>query len=356
MASLRVRGGAEQRRSAIVARTEIHQLRNGRGMTLSFIAQGGIVTALDVADRQGRPGNVVLGFADTAAYATQRNFFGTVAGRYANRIGNARFTLDGTEYRLAANDGPNSLHGGMVGFDKKIWAVTPLSGSSAALRYTSPDGEEGYPGALAVTMTYTVTEANEFRIDYEATTDKPTIVNLTNHSYFNLAGEGAGDILGHLLEINADRITPTDANLIPTGEFLPVAGTPFDFRHAAPIGARIRVNHPQLAMGRGYDMNYVITRSDAAGLALAARVHEPTTGRVMEVHTTEPGVQFYSGNFLESRLPGASGRLYRSGDGFCLETQHFPDSPNKPHFPTTTLRPGETYRTTTLFRFSTDLG
>jgi aldose 1-epimerase len=337
---------------------ERYTLSNGRGMTVRVLTYGGIVQSLEVPDRRGRTGNVALGFSTLAGYLSptyqdENPYFGAIIGRYGNRIGKARFTLDGKTYRLGANDGENSLHGGDKGFDEKVWKAEPSrDGDEVSLRlsYTSEDGEEGYPGTLETTVTYTVTPRNELRIGYRATTDAPTVVNLTNHTYFNLAGEGSGSILDHRLQINASRYTPVDSTLIPTGELAPVRGTPFDFTRPHTIGERIRDGHPQLVIGRGYDHNFVL---DGRGLRKAARVTEPVSGRVMEVRTTEPGLQFYSGNFLTGRLVGTSGRAYRQGDGFCLETQHFPDSPNKPRFPSTVLRPGQTYDTTTVYSFST---
>lgn len=314
----------------------------------------------DQCSRPGRrSGNIALGFARLDDYLTKNPYFGTITGRYANRIAKGAFTLDGQTYKLAANNGPNALHGGLAGFDKKVWKAKEIQGADGVgleLTYTSPDGEEGYPGTLNAKVTYTVTGNNELRIDYEATTDKPTIVNLTNHTYFNLAGEGAGSILDHELMLNASAFTPVDATLIPTGEIVKVAGGPMDFTIPAAIGARIRDNDPQLVFGRGYDHNWVLDKPSAGALSLAARVREPTTGRVMEVSTTEPGIQFYAGNFLDASLVGPSGRMYRQADGFCLETQHFPDSPNHPEFPSTVLKPGDTYKTTTIYRFTTDRG
>lgn len=335
---------------------ELYTLTNDKGASVKFIAYGGIITEINVPDRWGRVGNVVLGFKDLADYEAKNPYFGALIGRYGNRIGGAKFSLDGTQYQLAANNGPNSLHGGKKGFDKVVWTVEPqtdASGAAAKLSYTSKDGEEGYPGTLTVQVVYTLTNDNELRIDYEAKTDKPTVVNLTSHSYFNLAGDGTGGIGDHILTINADRYTPVDATLIPTGELASVAGTPFDFRQGMPIGARIRSGTQQMVYGRGYDHNFVLNRS-GDGLSLAARVYEPRSGRIMEISTTEPGLQFYSGNFLDSTLVGPTGAQYRQTDGFCLETQHFPDSPNKPDFPTTVLKPGETLKSTTIHKFSTD--
>ncbi len=332
-----------------------YTMTNASGASLSFLSLGGIVTEINVPDRHGRLGNVNLGCSSLADYETRSPYFGALIGRYANRIGGARFTLDGVEHVLAANAGGNGLHGGTKGFDKVIWSVEPDGDNAFRLAYVSPDGEEGYPGNLSVSVTYAWTDDNVFSIDYEATTDKATVLNLTNHAYFNLAGAGNGRIEGHILTLNADRFTAADTNSIPTGEILDVAGTPFDFRAAAPIGARLRANHPQVIAGRGYDHNFIINRDDN-GLAFAARAYEPTTGRIMEVETTQPGIQLYTGNFLDGTLNGAEGRAYRQGDAFCLETQHFPDSPNRPHFPSTVLRPGETWYSTTTHRFFTDEG
>lgn len=334
-----------------------YTLRNAAGTTVTIITYGGIVTGIRVPDRNGTPANVALGFDNLDDYVARSPYFGAIVGRYANRIGNARFTLDGVDHELAANNGPNSLHGGVRGFDKQVWAAeTGQDGEDVllTLTYTSPDGEEGYPGTLDVRVVYTLTGADELRMAYTATTDRTTVVNLTNHTYFNLAGEGAGDVFGHIVMLAADHYTPVDATSIPTGEIAPVAGTPFDFTTPVAIGARIRQSHPQLVNGRGYDHNWVLRGEADDGPALAARVYEPTTGRILEVLTTEPGVQFYTGNYLDSTLVGTGGRQYRQSDGFCLETQHFPDSPNKPTFPSTVLAPGETYRTTTVYRFLTD--
>jgi aldose 1-epimerase len=322
-------------------------------LEVKVINLGGILAAVTVPDRFGSRRSVVLGYDTLRAYESNSTFFGCVAGRYANRIAAGRFTLDGVAYHLNCNDGANHLHGGRVGFDQRIWDIQPVSGAEAVtLHYVSPDGEENYPGALDVTMTYTVTPANELRIDYRATTDKPTLVNLTNHSYWNLAGEGSGSILDHTLRLNADHYTPTDAGSITTGEIAPVEGTPFDFRAPKRIGDDIRANHPQLAFAAGFDHNWVLNRS-GAGLALAAELYDGLSGRKMQVWTTEPGIQFYSGNYLGGKQYGPSGRAYRQSDGLALETQHYPDSPNHPEFPSTVLRPGEVYLSTTVFKFST---
>jgi len=341
-----------------------HTLDNGRGLSLRTINLGGIVTELNCADRDGRVANVVLGFDNLADYLERNPNFGTLVGRYGNRIDGGRFTLDGEPYRLALNDAAsdfaNALHGGPGGFGKRWWAITPLppeaDGSVALeLTLTSDDGDEHYPGRLDVAVRYTLTPANEWRIDYRATTSRATIVNLTHHGYYHLGGAGAGDgsALDHTLMLNARRFLPVDAGLIPTG-IEAVDGTPFDFRRPVRIAERIRSVHPQLMTARGYDHCFVIDRAGRDGLVQAARLADPASGRVMEIATTEPGLQFYSGNFLDGRLRGAQGRAYRQGDGLCLETQHFPDSPNRAEFPSTVLRPGETFQSTTVHRFSTD--
>jgi aldose 1-epimerase len=336
-----------------------YTLTNGRGMRVRIITYGGIIQSIEVPDRRGQSANVALGFNNLPDYLERNSpYFGCITGRYANRIADGRFTLDNVTYQLATNNGENHLHGGNVGFDKRIWQASEIRERDTvglALRYRSPAGEENYPGALDTTVTYRLTRDNTIRIDYHATTDAPTIVNLTNHTYFNLAGEGSGDINDHRLTLNAGRYTPVDTTLIPTGALDPVAGTPMDFRRSTAIGERIRNGFEQLVIGRGYDHNYVLDRRDPGfrELELAARVFEPRSGRVLTVHTTEPGIQFYSGNFLDGTLVGTSGRMYRQGDGFALETQHFPDSPNQPRFPSTVLRPGRTYQTTTVYGFAT---
>ncbi len=327
-------------------------LRNVKGMEATILTFGGIILTLQAPDRTGAVDDIVLGFNDVKSYAASTNpYFGSIIGRYGNRIAKGQFTLDGTTYKLATNNGPNHLHGGNRGFDKVVWNYDlnqDANGVSAILTYTSPDGEEGYPGAVKARVTYTLTGDNRLIVDYHATTDKPTVINLTQHSYFNLAGSRADNILDHELQINADRYTPVDSTLIPTGELASVEGTPFDFRKATKIGARINESHPQLGFGKGYDHNYVLTRS-GTGLAEAARVYEPLTGRTLTITTTEPGIQLYTGNFLDGTLTGKGGRVYPHRGGFCLETQHYPDSPNQPKFPSTVLRPGEEYKTQTIF-------
>ena len=329
----------------------IYSLSNSHGVEARITTYGGRVVSLTTPDRKGNKADVVLGFDSLTGFA-ESPFFGALVGRYGNRIGGAQFTIDGTEYKLEKNNGANSLHGGSHGFDKVVWTAREVSGGGLELTYLSKDGEEGYPGNLKAVVVYHVTDANELRIDYTATTDKPTVVNLTNHSYFNLKGAGVGDIQDHVMMLNADRYTPVDSGQIPTGELLPVAGTPFDFRKPTAIGARIDQNDEQLKIGKGYDHNYVVLNRKGTGLSLAAKVEEPSSGRVLEVLTTEPGVQFYTGNNLDGSIKGKGGKTYVRRGGFCLETQHFPDSPNKPKFPSTVLRPGGTYRTTTVFRFS----
>lgn len=333
---------------------QLFTLTNRHGLEVRVMNYGGIIVSLRTPDRQGRFDDIVLGHDGASGYFTNRAFFGAVAGRYANRIARGLFTLDGATYRLATNDGANHLHGGVRGWDQQVWSADPFNdarGVGLVLHYTSADGDEGYPGRVQAAVTYLVTDDNELRVEYHATTDKPTVINLTQHSYFNLAGvRAAAPILDHVLTINADRYTPVDAGLIPTGVLAPVAGTPFDFRTATPIGARIEADHEQLRLGRGYDHNFVLNR-DGAGLSLAAAVYEPTTGRTLEVRTTEPGLQFYTGNFLDGTVTGKGGVRYARRTGFCLETQHFPDSPNQPSFPSPVVRPGVPYHSTTVFRF-----
>ncbi len=333
---------------------ELYSLANDAGMRVDVLTLGCIVARIEVPDRQGRPANVVLGFDALEDYERRSPHFGAVVGRFANRIAQGHFTLDGTDYRLETNNGPNALHGGRKGFDKVVWHAAGGAGETLRLAYLSRDGEEGYPGNLAVDVTYSLGRSNELRIDYEATTDKPTILNLTNHSYFNLAGEGSGDILDHVVSIEADCFTPTDATQIPTGEIRSVRGTPFDFREPRPVGERIRLAEEQLRLARGYDHNWVLRRTADGGVRRAARAFDPATGRILEVLTDRPAVQFYTGNSLNGALAGPSGRTYRQSDALCFETQAFPDAPNQPSFPSATLRPGERFRSTTVFRFSTD--
>jgi aldose 1-epimerase len=334
----------------------LYTLTNANGVEARITNYGAIIVSLKVPDRKGALADVVLGFDTLDPYLKENPHFGAVVGRYGNRIAKGHFSLDGHDYTLAINNGANSLHGGVKGFDKQLWTGKTMEskdGPSVQLTYVSKDGEEGYPGTLTSIVTYTLTDANELRIHYQATTDKPTVLNLTNHSYFNLAGAGNGDILGHQLALDADKFTPVDSGLIPTGELRAVAGTPFDFRKPTAIGARIGQDEEQLKMGGGYDHNFVLN-GKAGVLRQAARVTEPQSGRVMQVLTTEPGVQFYTGNFLDGTITGKGGKVYNKRFGFCLETQHYPDSPNQPSFPSTVLRPGSTYDTTTVFRFSTD--
>jgi aldose 1-epimerase len=359
LACASTRGAAAGVRRAEFGRTPdgrvVHEytLTNRRGAEARVITYGGALVSLTAPDRRGRYADVLLGYEDLAGYLGDTKYMGVLVGRYANRIAKGHFTLEGVEYQLATNNNGNHLHGGVRGFDKVIWEARPLrAGGGAALRltYMSHDGEEGYPGNLTVTVTYTLTDADELRIDYRATTDKTTILNLTNHAYFNLKGQGAGDILGHELRLNASRFTPADATSIPTGELRAVRGTPFDFTRLTAIGARIEQPDEQLKFGAGYDHNFVVD-GRAGALRPAATAYEPTTGRVMQVLTTQPGVQLYTGNFLSGER-GKGGATYGRRHGFCLETQHFPDSPNKPGFPSTVLRRGAVFRSTTVYKFS----
>ena len=333
---------------------DIYTLKNKAGMEARITNYGGIVVSLKVPDRKGAFDDVALGYDTLDQYVKNNPFFGALVGRYGNRIAKAKFNLDGKTYTLAANNGVNSLHGGLKGFDKKVWQAKELTekgGAGIELMCQSKDGEEGYPGNLTVRVQYVLSDDNALRIDYLATTDKDTVLNLTNHSYFNLAGAGNGDILGHVVMIAADKFTPVDEGLIPTGVLQPVKGTPFDFTTPTAIGARIEQPDEQLKFGKGYDHNWVLNSSSGT-LALAVRVTEPTTGRIMEVLTTEPGVQFYVGNFLDGSNVGKGGKVYKHRYGFCLETQHFPDSPNQPSFPSTVLKPGKQYKTSTVYKFS----
>jgi aldose 1-epimerase len=335
---------------------DLYTLSNKGGMEVSITSFGGIIVSLKVPDRNGRSDDVVLGYDSLDGYLTNKAFFGALIGRYGNRIAHGSFTLNGTAYNLPKNDGDNTLHGGSEGFNKRLWTARDVStpkGQALELAYKSLDGEEGFPGNLSAKVVYTLSSQNELTIAYSATTDKDTVVNLTNHSYFNLAGQGTSDILEHQLMIRGDRITAVDATLIPTGELRPVKGTPFDFTHPAVIGARITQDDPQLKVGKGYDHNWVLSSWSKSTPALAAEAYDPKSGRVLQVLTTEPGVQFYSGNFLDGTITGKGGKVYNHRYGFCLETQHFPDSPNHPAFPSTTLKAGQKYATTTIFKFST---
>jgi aldose 1-epimerase len=329
-------------------------LINAHGLEMKIITYGGIVTSLKVPDRGGKLANIVTGFEQLSDYETKSPYFGAIVGRYGNRIGNAHFTLEGKEYPLTANDGPNSLHSGRRGFDKHVWTAEEIHSDVGGLQltYVSPDGEEGFPGTLTVKVIYTLANNDEWRIDYRATTDKTTVVNLTQHTYFNLAGPESVSIENHELMINADQITAIGPGLIPTGESAAVTGTPFDFRKAKRIGTDLRSSHPQMVMAQGYDHNFVLSKSAPSALTLAARVFDPESGRIMEVSSTEPGVQFYSGNHLDGTRVGSAGLTYRQSAALCLETQHFPDSPNHPNFPSTVLKPAETYESTTIYKFT----
>ncbi|MBI9016738.1 MAG: galactose mutarotase [Phycisphaerae bacterium] len=332
--------------------TEVHvfTLTNANGVKAKIINWGCCLVSLEVPDSKGNFADIILGFDDIKKWAKNPPYFSAVIGRYANRIANGLFVIDDNEYSLAINNGPNSLHGGSVGFDKVLWNAMEIE-NGVELKHTSPDGDEGYPGKLDITVTYTLTEANELKINYKAITDKPTVVNMTNHSYFNLAGHNSGSMLDQIMQINASNYTPIDENLIPTGEIAAVTGTPLDFTSPAVIGDRIDDDFEQLKLAAGYDHNFVIDRQ-APGLVLAATAIDSKSGRIMEVLTTEPGVQFYSANFLDGSDIGKGCFAYQRRYGFCLETQHFPDSPNQPQFPTVRLNPGETYDTTTVYKFS----
>lgn len=335
---------------------DLYTLKNKSGMEVAITNFGGIIVNLKVPDRAGKIDDVVLGYDSIDGYLTNKAFFGATIGRYGNRIAHGTLVLDGTTYKLPKNDGDNTLHGGPEGFNKRLWNAKDVSsgrGASLELTYVSKDGEEGFPGNLSAKVVFSLTDKNEVVIAYSATTDKDTVVNMTNHSYFNLAGQGNGDILEHVLTIHGDRITAVDAMLIPTGELRPVKGTPFDFRQATAIGARINQDDPQLKIGKGYDHNWVLAAHGKGVPIPVAEAYEPKAGRVLQVLSTEPGVQFYSGNFLDGTIQGKGGKVYNHRYGFCLETQHYPDSPNHPSFPSTELKPGQTYSTTTIFKFST---
>ncbi|OBA59512.1 galactose mutarotase [Mycobacterium sp. 1100029.7] len=335
-----------------------YTLTSGNGMRVRILSYGGIIQSVEVPDRGGRAGNVVLGFPTLAGYVNNtgsaKTYFGAIVGRYGNRIAKGIFSLNGNDYHLPINNNGNSLHGGTAGFDTTVWRASQQNTSDSVglrLEYVSPAGEMGYPGTLSTTVTYSLNQKNELRIDYHATTDAPTVVNLTNHSYFNLAGEDTLDSYGQRVTIHADNYTPTDLSQIPTGQIARVQGTPFDFTSPTAIGARITANDPQLLLAHGYDHNWVINRGNNTGLVEAARAEDPQSGRTLTVSTTEPGVQFYTSNFIDGALLGTSGHIYRQGAGFTMETQHYPDSPNHPNFPTTTLNPGQIYESTTVFAF-----
>ena len=338
---------------------DLFTLTNARGVEVRVITYGAVIVSIKAPDRRGRFDDIVTGFDTLDGYLTRSRYFGAVVGRYGNRIANGRFTIDGKTYELATNNGKNHLHGGLRGFDKVVWKGSRFErdgNAGVALTYVSHDGEEGYPGTLTATVTYTLTPRNELIVDYGATTDKATPINLTNHSYFNLAGDGHGDILQHQLTIDADRYTPTDDTQIPTGQLAAVEGTPFDFRKATPIGARIDASDEQIRRGHGYDHNFVLNGWDSSAKAAervrhAARLVDPASGRTLDVATTEPGVQFYSGNNLDGSAVGKSGHVYARRTSLCLETQHFPDSPNHASFPPTILRPGEHFQSRTVFTF-----
>jgi aldose 1-epimerase len=330
---------------------KIFTLRNAAGMEARITNYGGIVVSLKTPDRNGKLDDVVLGFDSMDGYRTNPPYFGAIIGRYANRIAGGKFTLGGVQYQAPINSGVNCLHGGIKGFDKRVW--TPkLTRDGLELTYVSRDGEEGFPGTLTAKVVYSVTDQNELKIDYTATTDKETIINLTNHSYFNLAGQGNGTILDELITINADAVTPVDKNMIPTGEIKSVAGTPMDLRKPIAVGAHVDDPYEQIKLGGGYDHNWVLNKKQPGELSLAASVSDPKSGRVMEVWTTEPGVQLYTANFLDGKLPGKDGKKYQRRGALCLETQHYPDSPNHPNFPSVVLKPGQTYHEMTIYRFS----
>ena len=334
---------------------DLYVLTNKNGIEADITNFGAAVVSLKAPDRHGKTDDVVLGYDDLDGYLHDKSYFGATVGRYANRIAHGKFTLNGTTYTLAKNDGENHLHGGVQGFNKVVWEAKDVSTADAAalqLNYLSKDGEEGYPGNLSVQVTYTLTNNNELKIDYAATTDKDTVLNLTHHSYFNLAGQGKGDILQHQLLLHASRFTPVDATLIPTGEIRSVKGTPLDFASATAIGSRIGQDDDQLKLGHGYDHNFVLDGGTGGAPVLAAQVYEPSSGRVMEVWTTQPGIQLYSGNFLNDTIRGKSGSTYQRRAAFCLETQHFPDSPNKPNFPSTILKVGGQFKSSTTYKFS----
>jgi aldose 1-epimerase len=332
------------------AKVEAVTLTNSAGMSAKIMTLGATLQSLVVPDKAGKKEDVVLGYDTAQAYLDHPDFFGASVGRYANRIAKGKFAIDGKSFTLATNDGPNSLHGGKLGFDKRMWKIDTVGNGAVTLSYVSADGEEGFPGELKVTVTYTLTDQNELKLEYRATTSKPTVLNLTNHSYFNLSGNDTRDVMGDSVTLHADKFTPVDATLIPTGERRPVAGTPFDFRSAHVVGTRIRdARDAQIRYGRGYDHNFIV---DGSGLRSAAVVTEPVSGRTLEVSITAPGIQFYTGNFLDGTFFGKAGRAYRQGDAICLEPGVFPDSPNHPDFPTARLNPGQSYLNTIVYKFS----
>jgi aldose 1-epimerase len=337
---------------------EIYTMTNEHGLRVRFLSYGGVITEIDAPDRTGRFDNIVLGLRTLREYETLPGHFGAITGRYANRIGGAQFTLNGETYHLIANNGPNTLHGGPDALDHRVWTVSPTQapgdGVAVTLSYVSPDGDQNFPGTLTTRVTYTLTNDDVLQIVYVASTDKDTVINFTNHSYFNLAGNGSGSVADQLLLVNADRYTPAGPDQIPTGEIAPVEGTPFDFRQMMPIGARLSSAFQQMVYARGYDHNFVLNRPSGGGMTFAARGYDPRTGRIIDCLTTEPGVQVYTSNGMNGSVVGSSGTTYRQTEGFTLETQHFPDSPNKPNFPTTELKPGQEFRSTTIFRFATD--
>ena len=336
---------------------DIYTMTNDHGLRVRFLSYGGVITEIHVPDRAGRLDNIALGLKTLRDYETLPGHFGAITGRYANRIGGAQFTLGGQTYHLIANNGPNTLHGGPNALDHRVWTVSPLTvpdGVAATLSYVSPDGDQNFPGAVTTQVTYTLTKDDVLQIAYVVSTDKDTVVNFTNHSYFNLAGNGSGSVADELLLVNADRYTPTGPDQIPTGEIAPVEGTPLDFRQMMPLGARLNSAFQQMVYGRGYDHNFVLNKPSGGGMTFAARAYDPKSGRIIDCFTTEPGVQVYTSNGLNGSIVGLSGTTYRQTEGFTLETQHFPDSPNKPNFPTTELKPGQEFRSTTIFRFATD--
>ena len=337
---------------------DVFTMTNDHGLRVRFLSLGGVITEIDVPDRTGRLDNIVLGLRTLREYETLPGHFGSITGRYANRIGGAQFTLDGQTYHLIANNGSNTLHGGPNALDRQVWTVSPTpmqGGVAATLSYVSPDGDQNFPGILTTHVTYTLTNDDALRIDYRASTDKDTVINFTNHSYFNLAGNGSGSVAAQLLLVNADGFTPVAADLIPTGEIAPVEGTPLDFRQMMPIGARLHSAFQQMVYARGYDHNFVLNRRSGDNITFAARGYDPRSGRIIDCFTTEPGVQVYTSNGMNGSVVGSSGTTYRQTEGFTLETQHFPDSPNKPSFPTTELKPGQDFLSTTIFRFATDV-